>query len=92
MVAAYTHVATYIIYVCIFCSNIAPYQIIQPSTSDYVQIVSSTTKTLTLSCSLNVNIPANVTITSWLHNGRTVLSQTTIVDQSSSTVQLPGIF
>ena len=75
---------------CIFCSNIAPYQIIQPSTSDYVQIVSSTTKTLTLSCSLNVNIPANVTIT-WLHNGRTVLSQTTTVDQTSSTVQLLNI-
>ena len=51
---------------------------------------------MTLSCSLSVNIPANMTIT-WLHNDRIVESTITLVDQTTNTVQLarrpqPGIY
>ena len=81
-----------------FVQNVAPYQIIQPSTNDNIQIISSAAKNLTLECSLKVNIPSNVTIT-WLHNGDTILSQTTLFDQTTITVelsrvtsQLPGVY
>ena len=46
--------------------NTAAFHIIQPSTDNYVQIVSPTTTKIILKCSLNVTIPLFVT---WLHNG-----------------------
>ena len=79
----------------VFNIYVAPYEIIQPSTND--QIVYSAAITLTLSCSLSINIPANVTIT-WLHNGDVVHSITTLEDQSINTIHLykripqPGVY
>ena len=66
----------------------APYHIAQPSTDDHVRIIPAEMN-VTLSCSLSVNIPANVTIT-WLHNGR-VLSNKTQVNQTTNTVRLTRI-
>ena len=49
----------------------APYHITQPPSNDYVQIVSPDAELAILMCSLNVTIPAGMTIT-WLHNGTIV--------------------
>ena len=45
--------------------NPVPYHITQPSTNDYVQIVSPDATQLTLMCSLNITISSGMTIT-WL--------------------------
>ena len=42
---------------------------------------------VTLMCSLNVTIPADMTIT-WIHNGTIVLTITTEAEQTSNTVSL----
>ena len=55
-----------------------PYHIIQPSTDDYIQIFFPDVNyriIVALSCSLNVSIPANMTVT-WLRNDRVLLTQT----------------
>ena len=67
--------------------NLAPYHIAQPSTSDYVQIVSPDATQLTLMCSLNITIPSGMTIT-WLHNDSIVTTTMNQVDQNSNTVFL----
>ena len=67
--------------------NPAPYHITQPSTNDYVQIVSPDATQLTLMCSLNITIPSGMTIT-WLHDDRIEATIMTQMDQSSNTVSL----
>ena len=67
--------------------NTAPYYITQPSTNDYVQIVSPDEAVVSLMCSLNVTIPAGMTIT-WIHNNSIVLTLTTKAEQTSNTVSL----
>ena len=65
-----------------------PYYIIQPSTDDTVQIVPPNAATnFRVTCSLNIIIPAGMTIT-WSHNGEVILTQTTIKATTSNTVQL----
>ena len=64
----------------------APYHITEPSTDNDVQIISPTATSLELRCSLNVSIPAGITIT-WSHNGRNVI--TTQADTSTNTARLP---
>ena len=70
-----------------YIGNTAPYYITQPSTNDYVQIVSPDEAVVRLTCSLNVSIPAGVTIT-WTHNNSIVLTITTEAEQTSNTVLL----
>ena len=68
----------------------APYYITQPSTkstNDYVQIVSPDEAVVSLMCSLNVTIPAGVTIT-WTHNNNIVFTITTEAEQTSNIVLL----
>ena len=48
--------------------NTAPFHITQPSTDNHVQVVTSTTTQVSLTCSLNVTISSTVII-SWLRNG-----------------------
>ena len=67
--------------------NPSPYHITQPSTNNYVQIVSLDAPRLTLMCSLNTTIPSDMTIT-WLHDNRIEFTITTQVDQSSNTASL----
>ena len=67
--------------------NPAPYHITQPSTNNYVQIVSPDAPRLTLMCSLNITIPSGMTIT-WLHDDRIEFTITTQVDQNSNTISL----
>ena len=50
-----------------------PYYITQPSTNDYVQTVSPDEAVMSLTCLLNVTIPAGMTIT-WTHNNSIVLT------------------
>ena len=44
----------------ILTGNTPPFHITQPSTDNYVQIVSPTATMATLTCSLNVTIPTNM--------------------------------
>ena len=67
--------------------NPAPYHITQPSTNDYVQMVSPDATQLTLMCSLNITIPSGMTIT-WLHDDRIKNTIMTQVDQNKNTVSL----
>ena len=67
--------------------NSAPYYITQPSTNNYVQIVSPDAPRLTLMCSLNITIPSGMTIT-WLHDDCIKFNSTTQVDQNSNTASL----
>ena len=67
--------------------NPAPYHITQPSTNDYVQIVSPDATQLTLMCSLNITIPSGMTIT-WLHDDRVEATTMTQNDQNINTVLL----
>ena len=46
----------------------APYHIVQPSTDNFMQTVFETATNATLRCSLNINIPASMTIT-WMFDG-----------------------
>ena len=71
------------LYIMIFT---APYYIIQPSTDDTVQIV-PLNAALNLTCTLNVEIPAGMTVT-WLHNGDVIRTITNPVDANTNTVQL----
>ena len=72
-------------YVMIFT---APYYIIQPSTDDTVQIIPPNATTIfRLTCTLNVEIPAGMTVT-WLHNGDVIVTLTSPVDANTNTVQL----
>ena len=73
------------LYVIIFT---APYYIIQPSTDDTVQIV-PLNAALNLICTLNVKIPAGMTVT-WLHNGNLIWTITNPVDANINTLQLTG--
>ena len=59
----------------VFTGNTAPYHITQPSTDNYVQIVSPTATMATLTCSLNVTVPSRMIIT-WNHNGSVVVTIT----------------
>ena len=67
--------------------NPAPYRITQPSTNDYVQIVSPDATQLTLMCSLNITIPSGMTIT-WLHNDSIEATTMTQIDHNINTVSL----
>ena len=67
--------------------NPVPYHITQPSTNDYVQIVSRDATQLTLMCSLNITIPSGMTIT-WLHNDSVAATTMTQDDQKINTVSL----
>ena len=51
----------------VFTGNTAPYNITQPSTDNYVLMVSPTVTMATLTCSLNVTIPFDAAVT-WTHN------------------------
>ena len=51
----------------LFTGNTAPYHITQPSTDNDVQIVSPTATMTSITCSLNITIPAG-TIIVWNHN------------------------
>ena len=73
-------------YFMVFAGSAAPYYITQPSTNNYVQIAFPNATNVTLSCSLNINIPIGMTIT-WLHNG-SVINMTTQGDQTTNTTQL----
>ena len=73
------------LYVMIFT---APYYIIQPSTDDTVQIIPpNATTSFWLTCTLNVGIPAGMTVT-WLHNGNVIITLTSPVDANTNTIQL----
>ena len=75
------------LYVIIFT---APYYIIQPSSDDTVLIVPPNTVTnFQLTCTLNVEIPAGMTVT-WLHNDNLIWAMTNQNDASPNTLQLIG--
>ena len=64
-----------------------PYYITQPSTDDTVQIVPSTATTnFRLTCTLNVNIPAGMTVT-WSHNGDVQTIPNTVNANTNTTQQ-----
>ena len=66
------------LYIVVSTENAAPYHIIQPSSNDYIQIVypDADAKThVTLSCSLNVSIPVNMTVI-WLRDDNHFITQT----------------
>ena len=66
------------LYVVVTTGDAVPYNIIQPSTNDFMQIFfpdANDRTIVSLSCSLNVSIPANMTVT-WLRNDRALLTQT----------------
>ena len=65
-----------------------PYYIIQPSTDDTVQIIPpNATTNFQLACTLNVEIPAGMTVT-WLHNGNLIWTLTSTVDANTNTLRL----
>ena len=67
--------------------NTGPYHITQPPTNDLVQIASPDAAMVMLMCSLNISIPAGMTIT-WLHNDTVILTNTNKDDQSTNTAWL----
>ena len=71
------------LYAMVFTGNTAPYHITQPSTDNYVQIVSPNVTMATLTCSLNVTIPSDAVI-AWVHNGSVVA----IITPDGSTTRL----
>ena len=69
----------------------APYYIIQPSSDDTVQIIPPNAGTnFQVTCSLNVNIPAGMTVT-WSHNGSIIITITTPVDVNTNILQTTAI-
>ena len=60
----------------------APYYIIQPSTDDTVH---TATTNFQLACTLNVEIPAGMTVT-WSHNGTVIWRLTNPINANSNTV------
>ena len=69
---------------CLCVGNTAPYNIIQPSTDNDIQIVSSTTMTR-ITCSLNITIPSTMIVT-WSHSRSLItnLSQITTADSTTT--------
>ena len=67
--------------------NTVPYHITQPPTNDHVQIVSPDSEMVTLMCSLNVSIPAGMTIM-WSHNNTIILTNPNPVDRGTNTVSI----
>ena len=68
----------------------APYYIIQPSSDDTVQPVTLNAATnFDLTCTLNVEIPAGMTVT-WSRNGNVIWTLTNSVDSNSNSVQVTG--
>ena len=74
--------------------NIPRYYITQPTSDEYVQVVSSNMTTVTLSCSLNVVIPIGMVIT-WRHDGD-VINKTTVDQNTTNATQIrtdqPGVY
>ena len=71
----------------VFTGNTAPYNIIQPSTDNDVQIVSPTAKMATLTCSLNITIPSTVIVT-WSHNANLITDLSQVTTTGSTTTLL----
>ena len=72
---------------CTIIGNTAPYNITQPPTDNYVQVVSPTEIMATLTCSLNVTIPSSMTLT-WLHNGTIIMTPPNEVLTAGNTTTL----
>ena len=71
----------------IFTGNTAPFHITQPSTNDYVQIVSPTATMVTLTCSLNITIPFTV-IVIWANNINFITDSSQITTAGNTTTLL----
>ena len=71
----------------IFTGNTAPYHITQPSTDNDVQIVSPTATMATLTCSLNITIPATV-IVFWTHNNTLFIDRSSQITTAGNTTTL----
>ena len=68
--------------------NTAPYYITQPSTDNYVQMVSPTATMATLTCSLNITIPLRAVVF-WIHNNTIAIHfNQTSTDGSTTTLTI----
>ena len=71
----------------IFTGNTAPFHITQPSTDDYVQIVSPTATMASVTCSLNITIPS-IMIVFWEHNNTIFIDSSQITTAGNTTTLL----
>ena len=76
------------LFILISTGNTAPYHITQPSTDNDVQVVPSTATMATLTCSLNITIPATLFIR-WSYNNGNLMEGSTNGNTARLQIQDP---